>query len=546
MKKIKTLKTTRILACVLLGAFLLYLNSAEISYSKSLSPEKYIQEGKSLLEKGEYEQSLQKLAEAEAYFKSVQVKSKAERLSEIYFLQGLNFAKQGNEKISKAMFKRALHYSLDLEYDTSLMDGATKEIFTEAKIELEEEFSPEAMGMQGERYGKKGGSAGWIILAVIAIAAVGVLTYFLVKELTKKEEEPDTGTIQVNSTPTGAAISLDGQDTGKTTNATLTDVSAGTHTLKLVKQGYKVWEDTVTVNKGSTTHVNVTLEEEPKVGSIKVNSTPTGAAIWLDGQDTGKTTNATLNDVSVGNHTLKLVKERYQDWEDTVTVDEDATTTVNATLEVGAFTEDFNDGVADHWQKKGGTWQVDGGIYKFNDGGSLSGTHTPSYYNLGKFSNFTFEASCKRVAGSGSGLLGIAVRGGDNFNNYYAFVVGPTATDPRYVIWEIQGGSITDWIQSYTNHSGINSGSSWNTLKVKASGSNFEFYCNNNLLWSGSIAGAPSEGKIGLHVYTYGGDDECHFDNVSVDLGTTIISGMNKVRTKAPASPRPGDPVGRK
>ncbi|TES92890.1 MAG: PEGA domain-containing protein, partial [Candidatus Cloacimonadota bacterium] len=45
--------------------------------------------------------------------------------------------------------------------------------------------------------------------------------------------------IQVNSTPTGAQVFLDGSDTGRTTNTTLTNVSAGSHTVDLVMEGYE-------------------------------------------------------------------------------------------------------------------------------------------------------------------------------------------------------------------------------------------------------------------------------------------------------------------
>ena len=81
---------------------------------------------------------------------------------------------------------------------------------------------------------------------------------------------------------------------------------------------------------------------------------------------TGKTTNTTLQDVPVGNHTIKLTRERYQDWEDTVAVTKNRTTTVNATLKVGAFTEDFEDGMADYFvEKHPSLWTVDAGVYKF-------------------------------------------------------------------------------------------------------------------------------------------------------------------------------------
>jgi hypothetical protein len=139
-------------------------------------------------------------------------------------------------------------------------------------------------------------------------------------------------------------------------------------------------------------------------------------------------------------------------------------------------------------------------------------------------------------------LLGIAVRGNNNFSDYYAFVIGPTRLDPNFAIWKIQGGSITKWIQNYTAHPAIYPGTVWNTLKVIAKGNNFEFYCNDNLLWSGPIAGAPSKGKIGLYVWTYSGDDECHYESVSLKLETLTALGLNKAKTGIPSSPKSGDP----
>lgn len=69
-------------------------------------------------------------------------------------------------------------------------------------------------------------------------------------------------------------------------------------------------------------------------GLIQVNSTPTGAEIYLDGNNTGKKTNALLTNVSVGSHIIKLVKEQYQDWEYTINVSKDANTRVNVVLRV--------------------------------------------------------------------------------------------------------------------------------------------------------------------------------------------------------------------
>lgn len=68
-----------------------------------------------------------------------------------------------------------------------------------------------------------------------------------------------TGTIQISSTPTGASVFLDGTSKGVTTNCSLTNVSAGNHTVKLVKDGYVDYQGTATVTAGSTTTFNATL-----------------------------------------------------------------------------------------------------------------------------------------------------------------------------------------------------------------------------------------------------------------------------------------------
>ena len=138
------------------------------------------------------------------------------------------------------------------------------------------------------------------------------------------------GHIQVNSTPTGAEIWLDGSNTGYTTDYLLGNVGVGSHELKLIKEGYVEWDTTVAVSEGQTTTINATLEEA--TGNIQVNSTPTGATIYLDGSNTDKTTNVLLENVSVGSHTIKLVKDGYVDWQQEVMVNEDQTTTINANL----------------------------------------------------------------------------------------------------------------------------------------------------------------------------------------------------------------------
>ncbi|HSQ79051.1 MAG TPA: PEGA domain-containing protein [Candidatus Bathyarchaeia archaeon] len=70
---------------------------------------------------------------------------------------------------------------------------------------------------------------------------------------------PTMGTIQIASTPTGAEVFLDGADRGMMTNCSVTNVSAGNHTIKLIKDGYADYQGTAMVTAGKTVAFNATL-----------------------------------------------------------------------------------------------------------------------------------------------------------------------------------------------------------------------------------------------------------------------------------------------
>ncbi|MFQ5768914.1 MAG: PEGA domain-containing protein [bacterium] len=77
---------------------------------------------------------------------------------------------------------------------------------------------------------------------------------------------------------------------------------------------------------------NPTKPEEPEVGSIFVDSVPSGANIFLDNAKTGKITPDTLKNVAVGTHTIKLTRNNYADTTLTVTVTANEVTNVSITM----------------------------------------------------------------------------------------------------------------------------------------------------------------------------------------------------------------------
>jgi hypothetical protein len=87
-----------------------------------------------------------------------------------------------------------------------------------------------------------------------------------------------TGSIQVSSSPSGAAVYLDGTNTAQTTPANLTNVAVGSHNITLTLSGYYDWEKTVNVTKGQTSTVDATLEAKGGQVSVEVD-----AALYLEG-----------------------------------------------------------------------------------------------------------------------------------------------------------------------------------------------------------------------------------------------------------------------
>lgn len=131
----------------------------------------------------------------------------------------------------------------------------------------------------------------------------------------------EKGSLKVVSTPSGAAIWLDGKNTGKTTPEVLESLSVGKHSVLLKQEGYKDASRSVQVVSSQHAECLMDLEKLPapketpvvEVGSLKIVSAPSGAAIWLDGKNTGKTTPEILEEIALGNHKVVLKLAGYKD-----------------------------------------------------------------------------------------------------------------------------------------------------------------------------------------------------------------------------------------
>jgi sugar lactone lactonase YvrE/PKD repeat protein len=145
---------------------------------------------------------------------------------------------------------------------------------------------------------------------------------------------PSSGSISIQSNPSGAEIYLDGTDTGFITPKIITSVSIGSHVIKCSLIGYTDNSQTTTVSAGQTASVNIDLSAPSSTGSISIQSNPTGAKIYLDDADTGFVTPNTILNVPAGSHNIRCSLGGYTDNSQTTMVSAGQTASVNIDLAI--------------------------------------------------------------------------------------------------------------------------------------------------------------------------------------------------------------------
>jgi len=140
--------------------------------------------------------------------------------------------------------------------------------------------------------------------------------------------EDGTGTVWIGSIPTNATIYIDGVDHGLT-DRYMTNLTAGTKNLTLVKTGYQNLSTTFEVEADKTvvlpTYIlTESAGPEDGTGTVWIGSIPTNATIYIDGVDHGLTDRYVTN-LTAGTKNLTLVKAGYQNLSTTFEVEADKT-----------------------------------------------------------------------------------------------------------------------------------------------------------------------------------------------------------------------------
>ena len=158
--------------------------------------------------------------------------------------------------------------------------------------------------------------------------------------LTPYPQQPQYGSLQIDSEPAGAAVYLDNVYKGiepATGAFYITDLAPGTYTLTLKMPDYQTWTQQVQVQAGIVNDIWPKLVPNPAgptpdtTGQVFAYSTPAGANVYVDNVYKGITP-VTLKDIPAGSHTVTFKLIGYQDYSTVASVSGGTIINVPATL----------------------------------------------------------------------------------------------------------------------------------------------------------------------------------------------------------------------
>ncbi|MEX2187925.1 MAG: SUMF1/EgtB/PvdO family nonheme iron enzyme [Pirellulales bacterium] len=148
-------------------------------------------------------------------------------------------------------------------------------------------------------------------LATLSLAVIAGVAYLLFFAWPAGDV---THTVEINSEPTGAKVSIDGVASGEKTDAKL-PLAIGKHDIVVSLDGYYDAKKTIEIAEGDDQRkVVLELKKIPTARLVRIASEPSDAAVYLDGNPAPLAKRTPAEELlSLGRHTLLVKKAGYQD-----------------------------------------------------------------------------------------------------------------------------------------------------------------------------------------------------------------------------------------
>ncbi|HJZ72408.1 MAG TPA: PEGA domain-containing protein, partial [Vicinamibacterales bacterium] len=145
-----------------------------------------------------------------------------------------------------------------------------------------------------------------------------------------------TGRVLIRSTPAGALVVVDGREAGLTPIA-VRDLANGAHEIRVTREGYIAVERRVVITAARPAQsLTVPLDRDRTgaadspaqtpaegsqrfVGTLVVDSRPSGARVYIDGKLAGNTP-LSMRDIRAGEHVVRLEHDGYRRWSSSVRI----------------------------------------------------------------------------------------------------------------------------------------------------------------------------------------------------------------------------------
>ncbi|MBO0797561.1 MAG: PEGA domain-containing protein, partial [Blastocatellia bacterium] len=137
--------------------------------------------------------------------------------------------------------------------------------------------------------------------------------------------------------PPGALIEVDGRSrgfSGVDGKLILTGVTAGEHQLRVRAEGYENWEGSFGMSEAATVF-DVPIKKIPARGRIALISSEPDSDVYIDDKFIVKLSQGTatyIENLAPGRKHLRVVKEGFQEWNKTVTLNPDENMVINVSL----------------------------------------------------------------------------------------------------------------------------------------------------------------------------------------------------------------------
>jgi hypothetical protein len=142
-----------------------------------------------------------------------------------------------------------------------------------------------------------------------------------------------TGDLYIASNPEGATIEIDGKTVTGQTPITLEAFPAGEHRIVGRKDIYS-GETTIVISPGDLVKVNLTLKKDH--GTLKLFTTPVAVDVLVDGKNIG-TTPIKIEDLTTGEHRIRLSKLSFLTQERMVSINNNEQTNLDITLKPAGY-----------------------------------------------------------------------------------------------------------------------------------------------------------------------------------------------------------------